>query len=217
MMTALNIAGTKERELTKYLQQYLSRSFYPTQNGVLILAKGAAKVHIGSIQWTYKGKEREETVEWSEKDLYLGIGIQLSRLLKSREVKASNVKAVQAMIGGDHGNTAFHFGAAITAELQDEGLLYFEDCCCKLVCRKDTSVLLEKTILPCLTTGLKVISMQALNIYSNADDMLLCSSFTPLPFHTNDPATIKVSVFITGDLAFQAMIMGREAMSGHHC
>ncbi len=91
-----------------------------------ILAEGHSSVHTGSIQGMYKGKERKETVEWSKKDLHSEIKIQLSRVLKSREVKASDVKAVQSVIGGDHGNMAFQFGAAITAELQDGEQLYFK-------------------------------------------------------------------------------------------
>jgi hypothetical protein len=113
---------------------------------------------------------------------------------------------------------AFQFGVAITAELQDGEQRYFKICFCKSVCRKDTSALLEKTSLPHLTTGLEVISTQALYLYSNADDLLLCSFTTLLLIYINhDTATIQVSIFITGDLAFQAMIMGREAMSGQHC
>jgi hypothetical protein len=164
-------------------------------------------------------KEKKGRRLWSgsKKDLHLEIEIQLSRVLKSREARASDVKTVFAVVGGDHGDMAFQYGVAITAELQDGEQLYFEVCCCKLICRKDTSVLLEKTILPHLTTGLKIISTQPLNIYLNANDTLLCTSFTPLNEQTNNPVTIQVSVFITGNLAFQAMIMGIEAMSGHHC
>ena len=32
-----------------------------------------------------------------------------------------------------------------------------------------------------------------------------------------DLIKVQVSVFVTGDLTFQAMVLGREAMSGQHC
>ncbi len=95
-----------------------------------ILAEGDAKVHTGSIKWTYEGREREEMVEWSEKDLHSKIKIQLTRVLKSREVKASEVKTVFAVIGGNHGDTAFQFGAALNAVLQNAEQLYSKVCCC---------------------------------------------------------------------------------------
>ncbi len=47
--------------------------------------------------------------------------MQLLRCLKSRGMRPSDVKVVQAVVGGDHGNTAVQFGAAITAEMHDGG------------------------------------------------------------------------------------------------
>jgi hypothetical protein len=63
MLSALNITGAK------YLQQYLGRGFCLSQKGVSMLTKGYAKVHFGSIQWMYKGKEREEIVECASAEL----------------------------------------------------------------------------------------------------------------------------------------------------
>ena len=88
-------------------------------------------------------------------------------------MRPSDVKAVQAVVGGDHGDTVFQFGAAITAEMHDGGKIYFEVTTVELICRKDTSKLLEATILPRLTTGLKIISTQPLHLYSNDDDSLV--------------------------------------------
>jgi len=135
------------------------------------------------MPWIYEGKEREETVEWMEKDLPTEIEVQLLRYLKSRGMRPSDVKAFQAVVGGDHGDTAFQFGAAITAEMHDGGKIYFEVTTVKLICRKDTSKLLEATILPRLTTGLKIISTQPLHLYfhSNNDDSFVCSFNTPPP------------------------------------
>ena len=120
----------------------------------LILAEGHTKVHTSSMSWIYDGKEREETVEWREKDLHTEIEVQLLRCLKSRGMRPSDVKAVQAVVGGDHGDTAFQFGAAITAEMHDGGKIYFEVTTAKFICRIDTSKLLEASFLPRLTTGL---------------------------------------------------------------
>jgi hypothetical protein len=68
MMSGLNITGKKERVLAKYMRQHLGAGFCPTQRSVSMLAEGHTKVHTGSMPWIYDGKEREETVEWTEKD-----------------------------------------------------------------------------------------------------------------------------------------------------
>jgi hypothetical protein len=136
MMSALNITGKKERVLGKYMRQHLGPAFCPTQKSVSILAVGHTKVHTGSMPWIYEGKEREETVEWTEKDLHTEIEVQLLRCLKSRDMRPSDVKAVQAVIGGDHSDTAFQFEASITAEMHDGRKIYFEITTVELICRK---------------------------------------------------------------------------------
>ncbi len=138
-------------------------------------------------------------------------------------MRPSDVKAVNAVVGGDHGDTGFQFGAAISAEMQNGEQIYFKVTTVELICRKDTSKLLEVTILTRLTTGLKIISTQPLHLYSNDKDSLVCSFNTPPPdsppraLLLQDHTTFQISVFVTGNLAFQAMILGREAMSGQHC
>jgi hypothetical protein len=182
MMSMLNITGKKERVLGKYMRQHLGPTFCPTQKSMSILAAGHTKVHTGSMHWIYKGKEREETVEWTEKDLHTEIEAQLLRCLKSWGMRPSDVKAVQDMDGGDHGYTAFQFGAAITAEMHDDGRkIYFEFTTVEIICRKDTSKLLEATILPRLTTGLKIISSPSLHLYFNSNNKedLKCAPSTP--------------------------------------
>ena len=144
--STLNIAGTKTRMLGKYMRLHFGPGFCPTQRSMPILAERHTKVHTGIMPWIYDGKEREEVVEWMEEDLHTEI-----------EVRPSDVMAVQAVVGGDHGDTAFQFGAAITAEIHDGETIYFKVTTVKLICRKDTSKLLEATILPRLTTGLKII------------------------------------------------------------
>jgi hypothetical protein len=49
-------------------------------------------------------------------------------------------------------------------EMHDGGKIYFEVTTVELICRKDTSKLLEANILPRLTTGLKIISTQPLHL-----------------------------------------------------
>ena len=93
------------------------------------MAEGHSVIDTGSTQWMYDSREKEETVECSEKDIHSKLEILLIRELKGRD--PSDVKAVQAVIGGDHGETAFHFGAAITSELHNVEWIYLELTTCK--------------------------------------------------------------------------------------
>ena len=52
------------------------------------------------------------------------------------------------MAGGDHGDVAFQFGAAVLLEISDGRTMDFEVSLVELICRKDTAKLIEATILP---------------------------------------------------------------------
>lgn len=217
MLSALGITGKKEKELARYLRHYLGKGFCPSQQNVAILAEGHAEVFTDRCKWRYPGKDKDEIVEWTEKDIHKELEIQLTRELKGRNVRPSQVKKVHAVIGGDHGNTAFQFSAAIKAILESGEEVYCEILACELICRTDSSELLERTILPRLSKGLEIMAMTNLHIYSTDENSLLCS-FTPPPIQIDEQHTIlEVQIFVTGDLSFQAMTLGREDMSGKHC
>ena len=85
-----------------------------------------------------------------------------------------------------------------------------------MICRKDTAALIEATILPCLTKGLKTLSGQSLHLYKTNDGPVICTFDAPTT-EIEDIVKIKVEVYNTGDLAYQMMTQGREGMSGAHC
>ncbi len=122
------------------------------------------------------------------------------------------------MVGGDHGDTAFQFRASVAVEPSTKKIIDFEVSACEIICRKDTGALLEKTILPRLTASLRTVAESPLNIYSDEKGTISCK-FGALPTqHANTAKTIeKADLYITGDLAFQAMALGKESMSGHWC
>jgi hypothetical protein len=120
------------------------------------------------------------------------------------------------VVGGDHGDTAFQFSASISVELNDARIIDFEVSVCELICRKDTGKLIEQTILPRLTNGLEVVATLPLHIETDKHGLLQCrfSRTAPVGNRSTPP---KVEVYITGDLAFQAMVLGKESMSTWWC
>jgi hypothetical protein len=115
-------------------------------------------------------------------------------------------------MGGDYGDTAFQFGASVSVQLFDDRIIHFELVCCELICRKDTAKLIEQTILPTLTDGLNIIAMWYLHIKMNKEGQILCQFK-----QTQSPNTHLADIYVTGDLAFQAMVLGKEPMAGWWC
>ena len=154
MLHAGKVTGTGERELKKHLTSHLGQGFCPTRRSINMLSEGHGIVHYGSCQFTYDGKEKSEFVEWTEKNLDKEITLELKRHLSSKSVMPTDVLRVQVVVGGDHGNTAFQFGASVSVELSNDRIIDFEVSTCELICRKNTGRLLEETILQRLTSGL---------------------------------------------------------------
>ena len=192
MLSELKISGMQERILARYLKEHLGNSFCPSQAAIGKLTEGHVNIQTGSKLWTYQGKDIEETVEWWEIDLDQAIAQRLERELVSRNTTPSDVVHVQAVVGGDHGDMAFQFGAAITVHLKSGDKVHFELLSCKLICRKDTSALIEATILRTLTKGLWIISEQPLHIYKSDGNTLVCKFDAPPPPEIDDPTKIKL-------------------------
>ena len=119
MLSALKITGAREQILARYLQEHIGKSFCPTQMAITMLKKCHVDVyHTNSKVWIYQGKDVEEMVEWWDFDLDKAISQRLLRELTSRNLDPSDVVEVQAVVGGDHGDIAFQFGAVVTDKLQ---------------------------------------------------------------------------------------------------
>jgi hypothetical protein len=123
-----------------------------------MVAEGHSEIHYGSLEFTYDDKDKAEFIEWTEKNIHDEICVNLQRHLTSKSVLSSDVVRVQAVVGGDHGNTAFQFGAKVSVHLRDNRIIHFEVMVCELICRKDTAKLIESTILQRLTNGLEIVA-----------------------------------------------------------
>ena len=171
-----------------------------------MLSEGHSIVHYGSCEFTFEGKNKAEFVEWTEKNIDEEITLYLQRHLSSRSVQPSKLARVQVVVGGDHCDTSFQFGASISVEMNDARIIHFEVSVCELICRKETEKLIEQTILPRLSNGLKVVVTLPLHIETDEHGLLQCrfSHTAPVGNRSTPP---KVKVYLTGDLAFQAMAL----------
>jgi hypothetical protein len=220
MLHAGKVSGTGERELKKHLSTHLGEGFCPTRCSVHMLSEGHASVHYGSLNFTYDGKEKSEFIEWTEKNIDEEISIYLQHHLTSKFIQPYDVIRVQVVVGGDHGDTTFQFGVSVSVELADNCIINFEVSVCKLICRKDTGRLIKETILTRLSSGLEVISTFDLHIYNHHDNGALvvkcrhAGQIQTAPTLSHVPIS---EVFVTGNLALQAMALGKESMVGHWC
>jgi hypothetical protein len=76
-----------------------------------MLADSHSMVHYDCIDITHDGKEKAEKIEWMEKNIDEEITMYLQCHLKCKSISPSDVERVQVVVGGNHGDVAFQFGA----------------------------------------------------------------------------------------------------------
>ena len=118
--------------------------------------------------------------------------------MNSKSITPSEVKRIQVVVGGDHGDTAFQFGASVSVDLIGDRIIEFEVTVCELICRKDTGKLIERTILIRLTKGLEIVATWHLCIELNNHDGLLECKFK----QNSSINSHIVSIYLTGRLGF---------------
>jgi hypothetical protein len=204
MLYAGKVNRTRERELKKHLSSHLGPGFCPTRQSLNMLSVAHIIFHYGSCESTFEGKIKAEYVEWTEKNIDEEITLYLQHHLCRRSVQPSEVAHVQVVVGRDHGDTAFQFGASISVELNDTRTIDFEVSVCELLCCKDTAKLIKQSILPQLTNCLQVVAAMPLYIETDEHGQLQCRFSRTAP-DGNRSTPPKVEVYLTGDLAFQSL------------
>ena len=220
MVQRVGLNTSQEKVLAKHLRDHLGKAFLPTSAKVAMLSEGYTPIVTRTIEYKYPDQEKTEIIEFSEKDLVREMEAQLSRALQSKHVDPKEVKRVSNVSGGDKGGDAFQFGSRIKVEFHgSRKTMFVQISVAELICRQDTAELIERTILPNITKGLETIATSPLFVYLNADDEVKCV-FGGCPGDIV-PERVKrlerVRLFISGDLAFFSMALGRESMSGHWC
>jgi hypothetical protein len=174
-----------------------------------MLAEGHCDIHYDSLEFTYDGKDKAEFVEWTEKNIHDEIVIYLQHHLMSKSIMPSDVAHVQVVAGGNHGDTAFQFGVSVSVHLTDNRIIDFEVSVCELIFCKDTSKLIKIPILPRLTRFLEINATCHLHIKNNKQGQIECEFKDARSINS-----LTIDTYVTGNLAFQAMALGKESMAG---
>jgi hypothetical protein len=131
--------------------------------------------------------------------------------------------------GGDHGQGAFQFVAQLLlfskGTVHKYNLEFEEDFLCGFVkCKKDTHDVLKATIAEPLNESLKRIATGEELVFlesANGDKRWVEWGAAKAASSVHNGAkilhSIPVQLFFVGDLAFQLMAQGREAMSSYWC
>ena len=182
------------------------------QSEVDELGKGYVLGTYGKYIHKPEQSSKPEEIKYWTKDLGDVMTNELNRFVNSGKINASNMKQVLCILGGDHGKGAFRATLKVVIRLTDGTEIVSRRRVAHIDCKKDTGVVIKNTINDKLRDGLKLIVGCSLSIKSNAFTIHPQSSA-----QTTCARSIPVSVFVTGDLAFYATVLGKEGSSPSWC
>ncbi|EJK66743.1 hypothetical protein THAOC_12304, partial [Thalassiosira oceanica] len=218
MMSECGATGECEKVIRKFLNDHMGKGFIPPKYATNVHCEGHAKVNVG--EW--KDEDTGIAYPYIEKKPDEEICRQVARYFKGKGICPNAMKKSWQVVGGDKGGDAFQFGTQIFFEIEENNktLVHsMELSFCEVECNKDTHEVISNTILPTLSEGLKRCSTKMFHICKDKSGEYHCS-FGAMPSDLDVEAqgsVQKIEIYVTGDLAFHAMALGREGMSGNWC
>ena len=131
-----------------------------------MLYEGHGEVYCSHVMHKYKHFQEEEKVEYSINVMHDELDIQLARLLGSRNITHQWVRSIVVVSDVNRSDVVFQFGMTVYVETETEKIS-FEVSILEVLCRTDSTKLLEKIVLPWLTKGMKVVTKEHLHIWTD--------------------------------------------------
>ncbi len=161
-----------------------------------------------------------EKIRYWWKDPVLETTASVAGLINGYSLNPEDISFIHAVYGGDHGKNKFRFCGKVVIRTKDGN--YYDDVfgLADVACKKDNGIVLDNTVMPHLVEGINVMESSSFVFHTNDDDG---SAKYSIDVTEEQPAGIplqyfiKPTCFIAGDLAFLAIIMGKEGFASSWC
>jgi hypothetical protein len=205
---------SQETIIMRHLRRQFGERAFATQKKVRMLSDGHTPVTVGSTKYAYEEGQKEQRIEFSYKNMKDELEKQISAELEMSGLVLSDIERVDLILGGDHGAGAFQFGVKVVIASK-KSVLTFDIAVAEVICKKDNAEVLKLTVEQHLTEGISAITKETLTFGYGSNGDMACF-FGSCDGLTSRCAPAK-DVWFTGDLAFYAMVLGRESSSGTRC
>ena len=227
MWQEANIGVRAQQAIHKHYNNWFGSKFTVPDGEINELAKDTVElisdsVKLEGIEYHYWHKDPAEVISHAlEPHIQDESDIDLKRLCTSMDL----------VFGADHGQGSFRSGIRVIVRGENTGKKIDEARSCgEIECRKDTLEIVQATLGPLLNNYLNEIVHYtseeqewdgSVTFFRGGNDKKLYVSFKkePVKRRTEDVEVLKVPLrmFITGDLAFYAMFLGKDGSSMKWC
>ncbi len=165
-------------------------------------------------------KAKEEVRYWTKDPVYEFIQI-LKGLINGYSLSPLEIDYIHIVHGGDHGKNKFRFASKVILGMKNGESYSQVFGLADVVCKKDHAIILDNTCMPSLLEGINTIEeSDILFSYASEDDdkdtNTLILKLTPRHRHFSS-FYVKPTSFLAGELAFLAVIMGKDNFSLSWC
>jgi hypothetical protein len=177
--------------------------------------------HIPPVSSSYLTSEGKKIHFWTKpigKVLEASVATFVNEKTLSDDDILATVKGIDIVFGGDHGQGKFRSVIKIIVRGVEKKVTSMVMKVGHIDCKKDTYEVIKRSIaLPLNDSLAKVIESGRLQIFRKGDGTIGCNIHDDIPIPTDPISSVPIRVFVTGDLAYLAAILGKVSMSGGWC
>jgi len=135
----------------------------------------------------------------------------LADIYAEQALSPEDVLRVDFILGGDHGIGAFRLCFRTVVKLKTGALIHKDVGVGTVVCKKDSSKVLEACIFNWLTTDLEKISQSMIVSTTDECGQVCCG------YSQKSVVGQPINIYIVGDIKWLCMLVGMEDMAMHWC
>ena len=186
------------------------------------LGKGHSKVEKGLFLYQKEEGDIPERIHYWWKNPVHEFSGHVSHLINGFSLDPNNIEFINNVYGGDHGKGKFRFTAKIIIKMKDNSYCERVYPVGDVKCRKDNRIVLSNTIFSHVCERVNFLYHNP--SYFFCKDGEWCLSFEedvdPYAMAMDEGkvvVTVQQNVFIAGDLAYLAVVMGKEGYEKDWC
>ena len=210
-----NVNTTQQRTILRHFFGYFGVRLVAKETNIRAIGEG----YLEPVTGSYETVEQEK-VEFWYKLVDDHLRHEIANSIDSNQEWLKDLSMADISIGGDHGKGRFRLVLMVFLR-SASGLAWSRRFVIgEITCRKDTDDILRKTFMLKQGEALKRISEEGRFIVTRDNESRrLGLHFTYLPPESNATvvADVPSRIFVCGDLAFYALVLGKDHMAPHWC
>ncbi len=220
MWQEANVSRKSQRTILRYLAaEYGCRLVVPEAE-----VDAFGQDHVPPVTGSFEDPVTSKTIHFWTKPIAKLLEVSVSTYVREKSIAADDaalaiLKSIDVVLGGDHGQGKFR--SVIKIILRDEDGKQVDSMVMKvghIDCTKDTYDILKSSVAGPLNKSIEeVVKSGALQLIREQDGNLSCRMKNDGEESLTIITNLPIRVFVTGDLAYFAAILGKVNMAGDWC